>query len=197
MLVLENYEFGELIVLGDIIETGGKIKGGEFKVLRYLYKHRRQTRFIDGNHDPAEESLVKLIMGKRVLRKYEWYAGGKKLCVIHGHQFDRVLGIFTLPFLDRIFTKTIRCMRKVHIKGYGLNNLISYLHSTYSDRIAKRARKYARHRKRKIDIIICGHTHEPLDRGDYYNTGSWVEDVCSFITVSADGVVELHLVPTA
>jgi UDP-2,3-diacylglucosamine pyrophosphatase LpxH len=52
-------------------------------------------------------------------------------------------------------------------------------------------------RKRGVQTVICGHTHEPVDETvdgiRYINSGSWTEEPCSFVTVGDDGP-SLHII---
>jgi predicted phosphodiesterase len=47
-------------------------------------------------------------------------------------------------------------------------------------------------RSRNADRVFCGHTHEALsltrDGVEYYNSGSWTQDVPTYIAVDQQGV---------
>ncbi|HKD79297.1 MAG TPA: UDP-2,3-diacylglucosamine diphosphatase, partial [Candidatus Angelobacter sp.] len=47
--------------------------------------------------------------------------------------------------------------------------------------------------------IFCGHTHVPLalkrDGVEYYNSGAWVDQRCTYITVGEEGVAIYEYVP--
>ncbi len=48
---------------------------------------------------------------------------------------------------------------------------------------------------RGCTAVCCGHTHQPAANKDltipYYNSGSWTELPCTYLTI-AEGVVQLH-----
>ena len=62
-----------------------------------------------------------------------------------------------------------------------------YLHC--SEIVEHEAKEYAA--KNKCDFICCGHTHFALDKGTYFNSGTWTEKPCSYLTVK-DGQIHLR-----
>ncbi|OGZ64555.1 MAG: hypothetical protein A3A98_03295 [Candidatus Staskawiczbacteria bacterium RIFCSPLOWO2_01_FULL_40_39] len=197
---LQSYEYRKLIIVGDLFQDGGVLNDEHFEVIKYLRAYREKIKCIDGNHDPVEESLVNGVIGIHVVKKYHWEMNGKKLCAMHGHQFDKWCFIFSEPFIDRFFLNFMWLLKMVTIKGWSLASWFESFHNEFSRRLADRAIKYAR--KKNIDMIICGHTHQPVHvkfRGkksevDYFNCGAWVENMCSFITIDKDCNIQLHLV---
>ena len=195
---LTNSSFGTLIILGDLFEIGGTISDEQFKILEYLRQMRDKIVYIDGNHDPRHEVLVKEIIGVKPIRKYIWDMGGKRFCAMHGHQFDKFCFIFSLSLIDKLFSKLISFLKMIHFERFSLKRWIDYYHNKFSDHIAKKAIRYAK--RRGFDVMICGHTHVPLELTyrrrkrviQYFNSGCLVENQCSYITIDKDGNVKLH-----
>ncbi len=88
----------------------------------------------------------------------------------------------------------------IHFRLFNVAKWLGDFHDKLSFNFANKAKKYAK--KHKFNVIICGHIHKPLhftftDKNgsiEYFNCGSWVENVCSFITISENGEIKLHLV---
>ncbi len=197
--VLRGYSYEKLIIVGDLYEEGGAINDQQFEVVKYLRENREKIEYVDGNHDPAGESLAKII-GIDVAKRYEWEMHGKKLCAMHGHQFDKLCFIFNVGLVDWLFVNSIKFLKMINFQLCNVSKWLDNFHNSLSVSFAKKAKKYAK--KHKFDVIICGHIHKPLHftftdkKGsiEYFNCGSWVEDICSFITISESGEIKLHLV---
>jgi UDP-2,3-diacylglucosamine pyrophosphatase LpxH len=68
--------------------------------------------------------------------------------------------------------------------------------SGIGEHVATRAARFAR--RRAADVIVCGHTHEPIHRRfpcpadgptvDYWNAGAWVGRPSTFLAVDPSGV---------
>src|SRR6185503_14551917 len=62
-----------------------------------------------------------------------------------------------------------------------------------SDKVARGAVAFASHHG--ADHVFCGHTHVPMaaqrDGVRYFNSGSWIGEQCSYITVGESGI-EIH-----
>ncbi len=195
---LKGYFYEKLIIVGDLYERGGVFTDEHFEFLRYLRENRGKIIYIDGNHDPAGEGLINGIIGIDAVKKYKWEICGKKLCAIHGHQFDKLCFIFSEPLIDKIFMNFVWCLKMINMHWFNIAKWLDDFHNNLSFRFANKAKKYAK--KHKINIIICGHIHKPLhltftDKNgsiEYFNCGSWVEDTCSFITIDENGKIKLH-----
>lgn len=194
---LRKYPYKKLIVLGDLYEKGSDFTDEHFAIVTYLRNHREKVIYVDGNHDPAEEGLISII-GVEPVKKYEFALPGKKVCTLHGHQFDRLCFIFSEPLVDKMFLTMVNLLKTLSFSRFNVAKWIDDFYESLALHHAKKASKYAK--KRNIDVIICGHTHKPVhlvfERKEkdieYINCGSWVEKVCSFITVDHNGAIELH-----
>lgn len=189
----------EWIIVGDLFQEGGVISDKQFEVIEWLRKNRKRVICVDGNHDPIEKGLIEKIIGINVLKKYEWWVFGKKICAIHGHQFDRLCFFFREPLIDKMFINFLWFLRMINIQGFNVAKWIDNIHNRFSRHIASKAIKYAK--KHKIDVIICGHTHMPShfvssDKNgrtiDYYNCGGWIDNPCSFIIIDENCKIELR-----
>ena len=197
---LENCSYNILIILGDLYEEGQLINDEQFKIIGYLRKNRGKIIYIDGNHDPADESLVNEFIGISVKKKYEWSMSGKKFCAIHGHQFDKFCFVFDSILMDKIFLHFMWLLKMINIFGFNAEKWLDSFHNNFANVIVKKAVKYAK--RKKIDIIIFGHTHKPTEitfnckndkKIEYFNCGGWIGDLCSYITIDENYKIELHL----
>ncbi len=168
----------------------------------YFSEIRGKLVCVLGNHDPPPKDSIWRFIGVRPVDKFVWEAGGRKICVMHGHQFDPFHPIFDIPFANRISLVIIRFVHKMDKQGRHIAKWMDQHHEKFSIRIANRAKRYAR-RHRRFDVIICGHAHKAKHdksvtiRGrrmpEYLNCGCWNCNTCSLATVDEDGQAELHL----
>ena len=80
--------------------------------------------------------------------------------------------------------------------SFGKKRLISFLerfdtaYLRLSAKVAQRALLHARSKSAKR--VFCGHTHEALslrrDGVEYYNSGSWTQEVPTYIAIDHQGV---------
>ena len=218
--VLKDYEFDNLIIIGDFIDLTSLKKKFYWnedhstviqKVLR-LSRKGVNVVYLLGNHDHFLRGLIKeeqfdINLGNILIcdeYKYET-SKGEKIFICHGDQFDGfirlhpflyVLGDFAyeLSFkINKIYNKLRR------IFGLDYWSLSKYLKSKVKDAIAfVNDFKYLSIKKLKetnCDSIMIGHIHTPeiekIDEGKfYYNTGDMVES-CSYIIEDLDGNLKL------
>jgi len=194
LVTLKAHQYQLLIVVGDLHEDGGEIDEAQFELVTYLRENRSRLVYVDGNHDPSEYNLIQRMIGVQVQRKHELLLSGKRFCFLHGHQFDRMSFVFNYPFVDKLFNGTTALLKKVKVSGCDLGAWMDSFHSGFSDRLAKRALKYAT--RNGYDRIVCGHTHIPmyLIQGgiEYFNCGGWVGDLQTFLTIQEDGTTSLR-----
>ena len=201
---LKQYQFNRLILNGDIFEDLNftRFNGQQWELLSYFRKLSNPKRgtsviWVLGNHDYKTLTTASHFLGLDVYEEYTWNYDTKKLIATHGDQFDRfVIDNSTISklaiklfitfqrshrlsrYIDRLSTKWLRLANKVQIG----------------------ALNYAR--KNKADFIFCGHTHYPELVTDliyesknitYVNTGSWIQNECSYATVGKEGVRLHHI----
>lgn len=197
--MLDSFYYEHLIVLGDLYERGRVICEEQFEVVKYLRQNRRRLVYVAGNHDYAAKNTIDPIIGARVVKSHKWQAGQKRFVALHGHQFDKFCFIFSEPAIDRMISRAILFLQRIDSAKLHVAKWIDGLHGSYARHVAKRACRYAK--RRKADVVICGHIHRPgrivfssKKNGravEYFNCGSWVSNPCSFVAVDQAGSAEL------
>ncbi len=210
---LKAAEFDKLYVVGDFIDLWQLRKTHHWpqdhnEVLQRLLKLGRTDipiTYIPGNHDLFVLNFAGTYGNVTVVENdVHVTADGRRLLVVHGHEFDAVttnavwlshLGDAGYNFLLRM-NVLVNYFRRVFGRGHwslsawvkakvkGAVNRIS----TYEDSVARYARMH------DATGIICGHIHIPAIREiqgiQYYNTGDWVES-CTALVEHYDGRMEL------
>ena len=202
-----------LYLVGDIVD-GWQLKrwywseAQERCVAEVLKKIDDGTRviYVPGNHDEFLRSYVgRSVAGIEVtLEAVHETANGLKLLVIHGDQFDGVIGCakWLAHAGDRAYTLALRLNDGLHsirralglpywsLSAYlkrAVKNAVEYV-SRYEEIVARAAAQ------RGVDGVMCGHIHHAEMRqiGNilYLNDGDWVES-CSALVEDARGNLEI------
>ena len=172
-----------LIINGDLFDSVNltKFTKKHWKVLSYLYKlsRRMEVVFVVGNHDyplPWPE-------------EYQFLSGHKRIIVLHGHIFDKYLDEH--PILTHIGDVIYGLLQKIDkshaIARYAKSRSKEYLRC--ADIVMKKAIAYMN--EQRGDMICTGHTHYATASNVYFNSGSWTELPCSYLTV-LNGVIKLE-----
>jgi UDP-2,3-diacylglucosamine pyrophosphatase LpxH len=208
---LREYDYETLIINGDLIEDDRvhpdniKMNWRQFQLIEYMRARLRKKNTakkiirIGGNHDFSGHDFINQILGIETLLEYRWEMNGKKFCTIHGHQFDRF--VFKNPLLSKFISNITLFLQKIDSRKRYLTRMIDRFHTKWfrlTEIVAHDAIEFAR--REGIDVIICGHTHEGMQRVftedgrtiEYWNSGDWTGHRCSFITIDEKGVIELH-----
>lgn len=190
-----------LVLNGDIIDSWRFSKNyfpkSHLKVIRQLLKMLEKgvnVVYITGNHDDVFRKFNDVKLGNfSIVNQLELNVEGKRTWIFHGDVFDHIihhsawlakLGAAAYGFLT-VFNKVIN----VFLKLLGGKEMILY--KSMSDRIARHGKVLTNFEKaianaaasKNMDVVICGHTHIPVDkqiatdRGEvrYINCGDWVE----------------------
>lgn len=190
-----------LVLNGDIIDSWRFSKNyfpkSHLKVIRQLLKMLEKgvkVVYITGNHDDVFRKFNDVKLGNfSIVNQLELNLEGKQTWIFHGDVFDHIihhsawlakLGAAAYGFLT-VFNKVIN----VFLKLLGGKEMILY--KSMSDRIAKHGKVLTNFEKaianaavsKNMDLVICGHTHIPVDKqiatdkGEvrYINCGDWVE----------------------
>ncbi|HEV3415476.1 MAG TPA: UDP-2,3-diacylglucosamine diphosphatase [Pirellulales bacterium] len=188
----------ELILNGDVFDSWDfrRLKKNHWKVLsiiRSLSDHVKIV-WISGNHDyPEDAATVAQLIGAEVLDRYILESGGKKILVFHGHIFDRFIADH--PIITHVVDFFYGILHRID-KSFRLSKWAKHRSKTFlrcSEKIEREAKQLAL--KLGCDVALCGHTH--LERAStdgeiqYYNSGSWCEQPCVYLTV-LDGHVEIQ-----
>lgn len=180
-----------LILNGDIFDSWDfrRLKKHHWNVLSELRKLSDHINviYVAGNHDgPAE--IISHLIGTIVVDEYILESGNKKILFHHGHRFDEF--ITTHPFIVWFADYIYYILQKID-KSFILANSAKHKSKIFlriSDLIEEKSMKYAR--KHGYDIVCTGHTHYALSKHNYYNSGSWTELPCHYLTIH-NGIVQL------
>jgi predicted phosphodiesterase len=130
-------------------------------------------------------------VGIPVYQQYMWEYRGVRHLAIHGHQFDRfVVNNF---LVSRVGEALFLWIQKMDDGKKRFSRYLDRLNTRWlrlSDKVAQGALGYAL--QHNAQRVFCGHTHIPLacerDGVKYFNTGSWVDKYCTYITIGDDGI---------
>jgi UDP-2,3-diacylglucosamine pyrophosphatase LpxH len=212
---LRHHQADNLYLVGDIVD--GWVQGpawfwspAQTSVVEEIAAwHRRGTHvvFLPGNHDELSAGLVRSLLGPISVagELIHRTAEGRRMLVIHGHQFDGSLNpnrwflrmgnqaYRTAMRIDRWYNGEAATRRRrtgplsSYLKG-GVKKAVEYL-TDFSDRaVSETAHRH------KADGVICGHVHRPEQRliGSiwYINDGDWVSS-CTAVAEDRNGVLAL------
>ncbi len=212
---LEQHEADNLYLVGDIVD--GWVMGPTWHwsreqgavVEKITAWHRLGVRvtFLPGNHDELSTDLAQALLGPIPIATdlIHRTAEGRRMLVIHGHQFDgslnpnRLLGMMGTQAYQAALRIDGWCNGERLKEGDGtaamtaglkdrLNRAVRYL-TDFGDRAV-----YQTARRRRADGVICGHTHKAQVRQvgpiRYINDGDWVKS-CTALIEDHDGVLRL------
>jgi len=192
--LLRSLSFRRLILLGDIFcdLNFRRLKKEHWQFLSYIRKLSNPKRnvevvWVEGNHDYGLTDVMSHLVGVPVYQEYIWEADGQRNIAIHGHQFDNFI-IKNHMFMNGLASHLYLFIQKLSSKGKLVAQLLDRLNTCWqrlTPKVANGAMAYAR--SRGASRIFCGHTHEAFtlvqDGISYYNTGSWANSRCTYITI--------------
>jgi UDP-2,3-diacylglucosamine pyrophosphatase LpxH len=212
---LRRHEADNLFLVGDIVD-GWNLgfswywSPGQSAVCREIARWRRQGArvvFLPGNHDESNAEQVEAFFGRVEITASLIHrtAEGRRMLVIHGHQFDGSLNLNRwMPMMGSRAYATILKINAWYSRerakpgGRGatvsaslkrrLRQAVEYL-TDFADRAV-----YEAVHDYKTDGVICGHIHRAERRriGDilYVNDGDWVSSR-SAIAEDRDGALHV------
>jgi UDP-2,3-diacylglucosamine pyrophosphatase LpxH len=196
--LLENVNYRRLILLGDIFSDLNfrRLTGDHWKFLSCIRKLSNPKRkvevvWVEGNHDHGLSQVMSHLVGVPVYQRYVWEYAGFRHLAIHGHQFDRFVcrNAFLSNFGERLFY----FIQQMDGRKKTLSRLIDRLNTHWlrmEENVARGALAFAK--LGRMDRVFCGHTHvstsQIKDDVWYYNSGSWIGDRATYITVDEQGV---------
>lgn len=197
--VLQQKSYRRLILLGDIFAdlNFGRLKKEHWKFLGFIRKLSNPKRkvevvWVEGNHDHGLTEIMSHLVGVRVYQEYRWDYQGLRHIAVHGHQFDTFV-VNNVRFNYLFGTLLYLQMQKWDTKSKALTRFLDRLNTQWlrlSTKVADGALAYAR--QHKAQRIFCGHTHAALERREqgteYFNSGSWIDEHPTYITVGEEGV---------
>jgi len=196
--LLKSTSFRRLILLGDIFNDLNfrRLKKEHWQFLSYIRKLSNPKRnvevvWVEGNHDLGLSDLMSHLVGIPVYQQYMWEYAGERYLAIHGHQFDRfVVNNF---LVSRVGEALFLWIQKLDAGKKRFSRYLDRLNTRWlrlSDKVSRGALAYAVHHG--ASHVFCGHTHAPIQNErygiKYFNSGSWVDQHCTYITVGEDGV---------
>jgi UDP-2,3-diacylglucosamine pyrophosphatase LpxH len=192
--LLQSIKFRRLILLGDIFcdLNFRRLTKKHWQFLSYIRKLSNPKRsievtWVEGNHDHGLSEVMSHLVGIPVYQEYEWECDGARNIAIHGHQFDNFL-IRNHILLNGIASSFYLFLQQLSAKGMFVARLLDRLNTSWqrlTPKVADGAIAYAA--AHGATRIFCGHTHEAVtfERNGifYYNTGSWTNHRCTYVTV--------------
>jgi UDP-2,3-diacylglucosamine pyrophosphatase LpxH len=202
---LQQTQSEYLYLVGDVVD-GWQLRKRWYwppahnDVVHKILQRARQgakVYYIPGNHDEAARDYLDLNFGGVLVTNsiVHTTASGKKLLVLHGDQFDAVMGYakwlaklgdtaYTIALgLNAVFNFV---RRKLGFSYWSLSaylkhkvkNAVSHI-SDFEEFIAEEGRRA------QVDGVICGHIHHAEVRQvgaiTYYNDGDWVESCTALV----------------
>jgi UDP-2,3-diacylglucosamine pyrophosphatase LpxH len=187
---------GKLILNGDVFDSFDfrRLNKNHWKVLSLLRKlsDKIEIIWISGNHDGSAE-VVSHLLGVTVVDEYVLSSGGRKILILHGHQFDDFIDAH--PFLTWVGDLIYFFLQKIDRTHY-FAKLAKKGSKTFL-RCAKKIEEGSREHaiRKSCQAVCCGHTHHAtFDQSHtvhYFNSGCWTELPCTFLTIT-DGSIEMH-----
>jgi UDP-2,3-diacylglucosamine pyrophosphatase LpxH len=211
---LRYHDADTIYLVGDIVD-GWQLKSGWYwpqphndVVQKLLRKARKGARliYLPGNHDEfLRDYCGRSIAGIEVVREaIHETAAGLRFLVLHGDQFDGVIGYakWLAHVGDWAYGAALALNDRLHILRRSLG-LPYWSLSAYLKKKVKNAVEYvsrfeevvARAAAPKgVDGVICGHIHQAEMRRIgpilYLNDGDWVES-CTALVEDARGHLEI------
>ncbi len=195
---LHSVRFKRLILLGDIFADLNfrRLTKEHWKFLGHIRKlsnprHEIEVIWVEGNHDHGLTEVMSHLVGVPVYQEYAWQYAGKRHLAIHGHQFDSFA--VKNAFLSKVGQFIFLQLQKIDSRNKRFARYLDRLNTRWlrlSEQVARGALSYAK--PGKAERIFCGHTHVPMSRVadgvEYYNSGAWVDQHCTYVTVGPEGV---------
>jgi len=210
LTIFKEYDFENLFIVGDFIDmTYMKRKKIHWnknhlsiiqKILKFS-KKKVNVVYIIGNHDNYIRHFLdedNINIGNILICNEYIYQSvtNEKIYIVHGDQFDGFILIH--PFLYWLGDNTYEFAIKINkiynffrkMFGYDYWSLSQHL-KTKVKNIIQFLSEYEKWSEIKIkekncNSILMGHTHSPIIKNKYYNTGDFIEN-CSYIIEEIDG----------
>jgi UDP-2,3-diacylglucosamine pyrophosphatase LpxH len=195
VLKVLSLDFKNLIINGDLFDSYSfkRFNKKDWAVLSKIRKLSKSHRLIlvHGNHDSNGEFLS-IIMGMDFVENYSFILNGKRFYLEHGDKFDH--WIKHRPFITWMFTGLYFWVQRLD-KSYHVSRMVKRMSKSWTDAKNIVSAKFIAKYRGKYDVLLAGHTHfpevVPFNEGTYINSGSFCEEVCSFVEIYDDGKFEL------
>ncbi|MDO9614733.1 MAG: UDP-2,3-diacylglucosamine diphosphatase [Bacteroidota bacterium] len=198
---LKSIQPKTLVLNGDIIDSWRFSRNyfpkAHLKVIRQLVKMIEKgvhVVYITGNHDDVFRKFNNTRLGNfSIVNQLELTIENQKIWIFHGDVFDNI--IHHSPWLAKFgaaaygFLTGFNRFLNVILRIFGGKEMILY--KSMKDRISQEKKVLTNFElaianaalSKEIDLVICGHTHIPVDKTittekgtvRYVNCGDWVE----------------------
>lgn len=187
-----------LILNGDVVDhlNFEAFRPADWVVIHRLQQLAQEDRLIvvKGNHDKPRRSgdgcisryVLGDLLGVELKTELTLNVDGQRYLLLHGDQFDQTLNMSLLGYAAEAFYRqtqrwhqpTSSWLKRQSKSILGIERAVRQLATAVA-------------RRRGFDGIILGHTHYAMDEVDahgirYCNSGSWVDDVCTYLELRED-----------
>ena len=202
--LLQTVRFERLILLGDVFHDLGfrQLCEDTHTLLDHVHALREGTGaevvWIAGNHDRHLAPLIRSKFGIEVREDFTWTCGGSAPTTPSTATGSTPSSPATSASAGWSPGSTPSAMRRLSTHGRWPARLdrLSVALTGLGEEVAEGVQRFAL--ANPIDVIVCGHTHEPHHRVldvagpagrlvEYVNSGAWLERP-TFLSVDADGV---------
>jgi UDP-2,3-diacylglucosamine pyrophosphatase LpxH len=196
--VLKNEKYNHLIINGDLFDNKymERYKKNHWDILNIIRKisKKKEVTLVRGNHDENSRSLIK-ILGFDFVNEYSLDVNGKRMLFIHLHQFDSFIKKY--PIVTTIAEKIYYFIQKIDRSKKFARWLkrTSKLFLQVKIRIRSEAIDFIT--DKPYDAIFGGHIHyaevfkDKSTGKEYYNSGSFCDDLCHYLLINKEGKVSL------
>lgn len=201
---LRAWRCRRLVLLGDILHDDFRRLCADSWAFLHYVRHQAasgvEVVWLHGNHDRHLAPEIARFLRVEPCERHDWIQAGRRFTAVHGDGFDHL--IRTNERLGR-WVGRLYGLCQHHLSREGeWPGLLDRWHGRLlglHEKVAAGAAALARQQGR--DVILCGHTHQPLERRfaapglppvTYVNAGCWVERPASFLTIDADAVRIRH-----
>jgi UDP-2,3-diacylglucosamine pyrophosphatase LpxH len=184
--VLNQEDFEILFIDGDLFDclNLGRLPKSHWKVLTKVRKvsKRKRVILIRGNHDTIDFEALEALLGIETYAEFMWEHQGKKFLFVHGDIFDRfVLG---WPRVNEWLTTLYYHAHKFKPLRWLVDRILQSGNRSSALEFRKKAEKFREHKR--ADYAICGHTHFAEISATYANSGSFLQNPCTYLTVGQE-----------
>ena len=203
---LKRHSFRQLVLLGDILDDVDfhRLQRPHWNLLHYLRKlclpdSGVKVVWVEGNHDRLLSRISRNFLGIDIHSRYQWTSQDRTFMAMHGHQFDTFIprhpvvtetACSLYRAIQYLEGTSLHCRERTQFRISRFLKRRTKLWLEMSELIGQRALGYAK--KRHVDHIFCGHTHQPFSSESgsiaYHNAGCWTDWPATFITIGDRGV---------
>jgi len=205
--LLESWRYERLILLGDVFHQRNLRHLGRdaWRLLAFIRGLARADKervvCLSGNHDRSLREAMATLVGVGTVERFVWQAGHRRCIALHGDCFDEFISRH--PRLCRTISEFYAWLQRTLPSSEPWPGRFDGLHSRLwrlGETVAARAAAHAE--AEAFDVVVCGHTHEPLFRRfgqggqevAYVNAGAWVTRPASFVTID-ESAIRLNAFP--